>query len=145
MELAIERYQNQHQHIINRLIHVVCIPAIAFTFIAGGRMIPISDTITLSDLISLLYIRMYYDYDQKTLIPMILFFGMSNIWATIMINTDPDCILHLVSIHCLAWLFQFVGHYGFEGNRPLLFESINDSITAAPLLVYKELSQCFQR
>jgi hypothetical protein len=40
------------------------------------------------------------------------------------------------TLFCIGWIFQFVGHYCFEGNRPVLFSEARDPLTLICALIY---------
>ena len=94
---------------------------------------------------ALIYVRSYYEYDRKCLYPMIVLFGTLDI-AAHHLSLHPDMIVICVAMQALAWFLQFVGHYVFEKNRPVLFKSLENSFVAAPYLLYWELGgKCVRR
>jgi uncharacterized membrane protein YGL010W len=36
----------------------------------------------------------------------------------------------------LGWMFQFIGHYAFERNKPVLFSEARDPLTVLAALIY---------
>lgn len=139
MDAALVMYRRQHRHPVNRAIHVVCIPVIIWTVSLFLAAVHISHFMKANSLAAIVYTSMCFHHNPKTLVPMASFFALvvaSNHWA---LHHVDDVYRKALAFHVLAWFAQFVGHYGFERNRPALFDSLAQSVVAAPLLVYDEV------
>lgn len=137
MKNAILNYRNAHKNPANRALHVLGLPLIIFSLAVGAQQIQVGSYITVADVLCIVYVRNYYEHDSSTLLPMALFFGTVNYLAR---WHAPSAILCLL-LHALGWAMQLFGHRYFEGNRPALLTSIEDSVSAAPLLLYYELKE----
>ena len=130
-------YQSYHGNIINKLIHILCIPAIVWSTI-----ILLSDYKFRGNNVSallLLFYSGYYFILNPTLamvaVPLLFycFFNALNFkWEY------PDYKWRVWLVFISAWILQFIGHGVFEGNSPALMDSVLQAFLMAPLFVVKE-------
>jgi uncharacterized membrane protein YGL010W len=130
-----DAYGASHQNPVNKAIHWICVPAIAFTVVGlfwsipmdafrgvlPGRLEPFLNwgTIVLG-LTSLFYLSLSF-----TLFLGMLFFGalcLLGNYGLVQADLAPLWAINL-GIFVVAWIFQFVGHK-IEGQKPSFFEDV---------------------
>jgi uncharacterized membrane protein YGL010W len=133
-----EFYNSYHGNIINKWIHILCIPAIVWS-----TMVLLSDynfyRYNVSTVLLLFYSG-YYTILNPVLavvaVPL-LFYCFFNAFAFKW--SYPDYKWRALTVFAIAWIFQFIGHCVFEGNAPALTDSILQAFLMAPLFVVHEL------
>jgi len=133
-----EFYNSYHGNIINKWIHILCIPAIVWS-----TMVLLSDynfyRYNVSTVLLLFYSG-YYTILNPVLavvaVPL-LFYCFFNAFAFKW--NYPDYKWRALTVFAIAWIFQFIGHCVFEGNAPALTDSILQAFLMAPLFVVQEL------
>lgn len=151
-------YKKYHQNKINKIIHILCIPLIvwsfsvllnSFVFNIGLTFNNIQQDISynfnfniyLSFILLSQYLLFYTIIDINSFIPM--FILLYFIWITsyyFFISSQYPYYYSLI-INVFSWIMQFIGHGIFEGNRPALMDSIKQAFLMAPLFTYYELKQ----
>ena len=139
MDAAIQRYRESHRHPVNRALHVVGLPLIVYSVAVFGRAVRVCSFLTVTDFLALVYVRNYYEYDASTLLPMAFFFAAVDVAAAYSVHNISNIYVYCVLLQAFAWFLQFAGHRYFERNRPVLLDSLFDSVSAAPLLLYYEV------
>ena len=129
-------YQKFHRNVVNRYIHVLTIPmliwTIAFTMHA----------FSMTGVISLAYVYLYYLMDPASLVPMSVLWGGTYVSScAVYWNRSPLTWYYVGAAHAAAWALQLMGHRFFEGNRPALTESVTQAFVTAPLFVYYEITE----
>ncbi len=151
-------YKEYHQNNINKIIHILCIPLIiwsfsvllnSFVFNFGIIFYNIQQNVSynfnvniyLNFILLSLYLLYYTILDTKSFLPMFIFLYF--IWITsyyFFISSQYPYYYSLI-INIFSWIMQFIGHVIFEGNRPALMDSIKQSFLMAPLFTYYEIKQ----
>jgi len=133
-----EFYNSYHGNIINKWIHILCIPAIVWS-----TMVLLSDynfyRYNVSTVLLLFYSGYYTILNPVLAIVAVplLFYCFFNAFAFKW--NYPDYKWRALTVFAIAWIFQFIGHCVFEGNAPALTDSILQAFLMAPLFVVQEL------
>ena len=156
------RYQDYslyHTNIINKLIHLVTIPIIMITtahfiqkfhivfddeeLIKKNINLSIHNSSSLLTLVQSFYCFYYFTWSWTIGFTMMFYIegiiqGTYKLqsyllnyyekWYSKKIMID----LSILSIMCLAWALQFLGHY-IEGNRPALMDNLSTAFLSAPM------------
>ena len=130
---ALFRYEEYHQHPVNRLIHVACIPLIIWSSILLLMRFPKTLLLLLIYYIST-YIFSGVPYGILSSILLIIIVAH----ATEYVKHNRNYIATAIQIQIIAWCMQFVGH-AIEGSRPALMDSLQDAFLYAPVFVVNEL------
>tara|TARA_Y100000592_G_C5404444_1_gene284871 strand:+ start:159 stop:614 length:456 start_codon:yes stop_codon:yes gene_type:complete len=142
---AYKFYNKYHMNMINKLIHILCIPAISWSVCV---FLPFYCSFAL-----MLFYAIFYSYifmyeiknttiNEVTAINLYLMI----IWLSAVIF-KAKCVNHMLYtgiVFTLSWIFQFIGHYFFERNRPALFDSLYQSFAMAPLFTFFEVLSFFE-
>lgn len=140
-------YKQYHNHPINKLIHVICIPIIAVTLAnLFAILFPISislpflSTITNfrlqgDSILIAIYIPIYWIQWPKK-IAKVMTVWMAVIWYLAIFSRnywgESSWRMNSLYIHVAAWVLQFVGH-GIEGRKPALLDSLKQAFISAPV------------
>ncbi|RDZ27161.1 DUF962 domain-containing protein [Lysobacter silvisoli] len=124
-------YSSDHQNHGNQLIHVICVPAIAWSVIALLWCIPSPGTWFRPGLWAGLAMfaawMFYYRASRKLGLGMLVMFVLSS-WLTYWLYAvlGPTGLLYLgIGVFVVAWIGQFIGHSKlFEGKRPSFFTDL---------------------
>ena len=54
-------------------------------------------------------------------------------------NFGSQAVVYAIGVHCIAWIFQFIGHGVFERRKPALLDSLVQALVLAPLFVWLHL------
>ena len=136
-------YKNYHQNHINVLIHIFCIPMIAWSisvFLSQINLFKFMNLNINANFVLLnLYLFLYTSLDNIYFQPMGIYLFL--IWFTseLFVKTVKNYYFYAFLIHIFSWTLQFIGHGFFEGNRPALTDSISQAFIAAPLFSYIDL------
>lgn len=142
---AYKFYNKYHSNNINRLIHILCIPMISWSICV---MLPFYYSLGLMLFYAGLYTYIFtYEIRNTTINETIAVnIHLMIIWLSAiffkMYHENYMLIAGLVFV--LSWIFQFIGHYFFEGNRPALFDSLYQSFAMAPLFTFFEITSFFE-
>ena len=161
-------YNKYHSNGCNKLIHYLCIPILVFTLFILLNYIPyyykidylenysikdvsynlINSNTTLDHIIIIntssclyvLYMIYYLILNIITGIISIPIYGTILITSNYLVyNYYNRSWVGALFFQCISWLFQFMGHYYFENNRPALCDSLFKSILIAPFFVIFDL------
>lgn len=142
---AYKFYNRYHSNSINRLIHILCIPMISWSICV---MLPFYYSLGLMLFYAALYTYIFtYEIRNTTINETIAVnIHLMIIWLSAiffkMYHENYMLIAGLVFV--MSWIFQFIGHYFFEGNRPALFDSLYQSFAMAPLFTFFEITSFFE-
>ena len=122
-------YSADHRHATNRLIHVVCVPAILWSVIALLWCIPSPGTWFRAGLWAGLAMfaawAFYYRASKRLGLGMLLVFvamGWLTRWLHDGLGT-ADLLVLATGVFVVAWIGQFVGHE-IEGRKPSFFTDL---------------------
>lgn len=116
-------YSADHRNATNQLIHVVCVPAIAWSVIALLWCIPVPGTLfrpgfwaALAMFAATLF---YYRHSRRLGLGMLTMFVMMALLSFAIFNAlgMRTLLWSGVAVFVVAWIGQFVGHR-IEGRRP---------------------------
>ncbi|KRD77344.1 Mpo1-like protein [Lysobacter sp. Root983] len=124
-------YSRDHQNHSNQLIHVICVPAIAWSVIALLWCIPSPGTLFGAGLWAGLAMfaawMFYYRASRRLGLGMLVLFVLSG-WLTQWLHQrlGTTQLLYLgIGVFVVAWIGQFIGHSKmFEGKRPSFFTDL---------------------
>lgn len=127
IDALLAKYEESHRNTTNEVIHVICIPAIVFSFLgmiwAAHPLAALAVTVA-----SLVY---YFRLSLPFAIGMLL---MSGIMLWILSVLPQGNILEVsVWVFVIAWLGQFIGHK-IEGKKPSFFDDLR-FLLIGPLFV----------
>ena len=127
IDTLLAQYGASHLNPANEVIHMVCVPAIAFTLLGLAWSIHPLVAVALSA--AALW---YYDKLSRPLaIGMLL---MSAAMLGLLLAMPPATVLPLsLAIFVLAWIGQFIGHQ-IEGRKPSFFDDLR-FLLVGPLFV----------
>lgn len=142
LERQFHFYKSYHTNSINRKIHIVFIPILFFTFLVLFAEVPLPPPIyDLTNVIVFAYIG--YCLVLDIFIGLLFTPFLVGIYVLSRAFRDyagsDGTIPWALTINLLAWVAQFVGHYAFEGKSPALFDSLVQSVLAAPIVVWLEM------
>lgn len=124
IEQWLTEYNESHQNKTNKLIHWLCVPAIAICVLGFANMIklPFAE-LTLMHVIGALALTYYVFLSPKLGLGMFLLIlaGFASVHILSSINIAP-WITFLV-IFVVSWIGQFYGHM-VEGKRPSFFKDV---------------------
>ena len=129
----IARYEEFHQHSTNKLIHYICVPAIAFSLIGLLWCIKIADiaipttayflTLNVGVVFICLAAIYYLSLSLGSFLGM-MFFGLVASVLCISFEMSPvSLFIFSLVVFVLAWVGQFIGHH-IEGERPAFTEDL---------------------
>ena len=125
----LDQYSSDHQNGTNQWIHVVCVPAIAWTVTAMLWTIPVPSAYfkpgTWCAVGMFLAWAYYWQLSRKLALGMFVCFlaaGFLNRW--LMDTWGMRNLLWLaIAVFVVAWIGQFIGHK-IEGKRPSFFTDL---------------------
>ena len=159
-------YKKYHKNKINKIIHIFCIPLIVWSFsvllhsiiftfstnilVSSGDIVNpfnylkiIDINVNLSYILLSLYLLAYTVIDNSFFRPMLIFLSFIWISSYYFLYRVTSPYLYAIIINIVSWIFQFIGHGVFEGNRPALVDSVIQSFLMAPLFSYLEFKEVF--
>lgn len=148
MEKELSFYKFYHQNIINKWIHLFCIPMIIISiiiyldnfyilyekFVYKGRFRRTYYKFKLISFILIYYIFFYFKIGIIVGIMMTIYFYILINFAYLLIDFLPEDfvtkIAHIMFVS--GWILQFIGHF-IESRKPALLDSISQAFFQAPL------------
>ncbi|CAG8516250.1 2843_t:CDS:2 [Funneliformis mosseae] len=153
LEEQLTFYGKYHNNDINKMIHIVCVPLIVWSFLVWAantgpllpyeedslwRLTPFEPNLAL--LVVLIYIFYYLLLEPVAgalYTPLLLFMAYN---ATNFASSFPDNHNSLAGIvHVTSWILQFIGHGFAEKRSPALKENIAQALLLAPLFIWLEV------
>jgi uncharacterized membrane protein YGL010W len=140
-------YSRYHRNRTNQIIHQITIPLIVWTvalLVGYWNFYTVPKPLTYLSINAALiplcfYTVAYFLFDvPMALVAAPAFCGIY-ILANLFREYVPYAWAYGIGIHVLAWIFQFMGHGVFEGNRPALLDSLGQAFLMAPAFVILEL------
>ena len=151
-------YKKYHKNQINKIIHILCIPLILWSFsvflnsiifqISLNYMFSLnlfSLNLTLSSILLSIYLLIYTIIDINCFIPMSIYLFIIWLSSYLFLQYSSFSFYYALLINIFSWIMQFIGHGIFEGNRPALMDSIKQSFLMAPLFSYYEFKELLER
>ena len=137
---AYKFYNKYHKNTVNKLIHILCIPLISWSICV---FLPFYYSFTLMLFYAGFYTYIFTYEIRNTSIKDIIAVNLHLIiiWlsAVFFKKIYENHMFCAGIIFILSWIFQFIGHYFFEHNRPALFDSLYQSFAMAPLFTFFEV------
>jgi uncharacterized membrane protein YGL010W len=127
-EQYLTEYARSHKNPLNKVIHMICVPAIFFATGGIGWSIPIGSLfswipesiapwINLATLIAIPIIVFYARLGPQTLITGLSWLAITVALCIAIQATGPFLLWISITVWVLAWAAQFYGHY-VEGAKP---------------------------
>lgn len=131
IDSLLEEYGESHQHLVNKTIHWIAVPAIVWTVIAllwsipfpfesGIDFMPVNWAVLV-----LLAAQVYWFRLSLNLGAGLLIYNLFMIQLTVLmpqLTTRPLWQVAL-AVFVVAWILQFIGH-AIEGKRPSFFRDV---------------------
>ena len=135
VDVLLAKYAESHLNPTNELIHIVCIPAIVFSFL--GLLWALHPLAALGvTLASLVY---YFRLSVPFTFGMLLMSGVM-LWILSVLPQD-DVLPVSLAVFVIAWIGQFIGHK-IEGKKPSFFDDLR-FLLIGPLFVLAFLYRRF--
>ncbi len=134
-------YTAYHRHTVNRLIHFIMVPAIAWTLIVWADLLTLFNAggvdITLAFPLVGAVLVWYLMLDFPLGVGMVAVFTVLTVTA-IQLNetvTPGTSALIAAAVFVGSWIFQLVGHGVWEKRRPALADNLTQVFIAPMFLV----------
>ncbi|GAB3543480.1 DUF962 domain-containing protein [Noviherbaspirillum agri] len=135
VDALLAKYAESHRNHTNELIHIVCIPAIVFSFL--GLLWALHPLAALGvTLASLVY---YFRLSVPFAFGMLLMSGVM-LWI-LSVLPQGDVLSVSLAVFVIAWIGQFIGHK-IEGKKPSFFDDLR-FLLIGPLFVLSFLYRRF--
>lgn len=115
LEQWLSEYAVNHQNLINKKIHWLCVPTIFVSLLGMSMSLSVWFTLVVSALVLLFYIRLST--------PLFLAMGMFILICLSVMALLPWGFKVWAAIFIVAWIGQFIGHK-IEGKKPSFFEDL---------------------
>ena len=129
IESWLSEYNESHGHVINKLVHWICVPAIIFSLLGllWSLKMPVPLNIVLPDnlaitvvLLSLVY---YFMLSLRLALGMVCISGGLLLFIS-WLDRQPVILWQIcLGVFIGAWIGQFIGHL-VEGKRPAFFKDL---------------------
>ena len=121
-------YGSYHHNVVNKWIHIICVPLILYSFNGMGEFILVSvgdfevnPILAVNCLACLYYLSLHLFAGLVTSATMFC----AHFYITQgYIASHDDALVMIVGVNILGWVAQFVGHGVFEGRKPALFDNL---------------------
>lgn len=123
MAQLFSNYSDDHRHPINQVIHVLAVPAIAWSVIALLWCLPPLITWFTPGIwaaVAMFAAWSWYNRHSRALgLGMLVFFFLSAVLCRLLVELGGNGLLWPIAlgVFVLAWVAQFIGHH-LEGRRP---------------------------
>ena len=137
-------YENYHKNILNKLVHLICIPLLTWTTTVFLGYIPIFNVfnhqIRMDVFVTILYMLyyIYLDLNLGLVSSLVLYFNLKLASSYVQSYPFNSGFKFVFILHILSWISQILSHKYFEGNRPAFLKGLFDSFTVAPLFSFLE-------
>ncbi|KAF2662802.1 DUF962-domain-containing protein [Lophiostoma macrostomum CBS 122681] len=149
-ELTREQYGSYHHNSVNVGIHVLCVPAIAMTFLVlftNTPEIPLPSWLSIPNLplnlgtaLATLYSTLYILMEPVAgalLAPLVI--GWTAYAKHLTSTVGAPVNYWAAGVNVVSWIAQFVGHGKFEGRAPALLDNLVQALFLAPFFVWFEI------
>lgn len=143
----LDNYQESHQHPLNSLIHVVCVPAIFFSTLGllwavpAGRWLGLSPGlapwVNLATIIGVPALAFYARLSLGSALAMVAWFAASVALILAIQAAHAPLVWICAGLWAAAWAVQLYGHE-VEGAKPSFFEDLV-FLLIGPLFVMQKL------
>lgn len=116
LEAWLARYGESHRNRVNEAIHLICVPAIAWSVIALAWWASPYAAIVLCALA----LAFYAALSLPVALGMLVFVGLA---IEACVRLDRHVAAVAVAVFVVAWIGQFVGH-AIEGRRPAFVDDV---------------------
>lgn len=130
VDRLLAEYGESHQHPLNKAIHWVCVPVIAWTVLALLWAVPVptafprSVFVNWATIIAVLAVLYYLTLSVPLAAGMA---AMAGVWFALIIAYQQNFTFPIwqfaLGVFAVAWVLQFVGH-AVEGKRPSFFKDV---------------------
>lgn len=135
-------YRHYHSNTINRRIHYVGVPILMITAFAILSSFQLANSaLNLAHPVVGFYVVYGFLLNAQlgiTFLPVILLCYAGSI-AFKNATGPANVIVPALLLHLLGWFLQFAGHFVFEHKSPALFQSVVQSVTAAPIVLWMDI------
>lgn len=156
-ETQLSFYGQYHHNVLNKWIHIVCVPLIYWSsLVFGAYFSPVFGhwfleryglPLNLSTIVTILYSSYFIILEPLSgflYLPILLFQGYyANEFLLLshvdLFNFSFSPIQFAIILHVVCWIAQFVGHGVAEGRAPALLDNLLQAIVLAPFFVFIEL------
>jgi uncharacterized membrane protein YGL010W len=140
-------YQSYHSNFWNKVIHVICIPAIVWAVLvwlcAIQVTLPVVDVkCDVALLVTIMYSTLYVWADVTSGITWTLFVGAPLYTLATILDEHHSETSYRWALFAFVMGFYIqvhAGHYVFEKRKPALVDSFLEAMLAAPLFVWLEV------
>lgn len=127
VDALIAKYSESHRNHANEMIHIICVPAIIFSFL--GLLWCVHPMAALAmTVLSLIY---YATLSISFALGMLLMSGVM-LWL-LQLAPQATILPGSIAIFVVAWIGQFIGHK-IEGKKPSFFDDLR-FLLIGPLFV----------
>lgn len=124
------RYEEHHRNVVNRLIHMVAVPAIYWSVLALLVELPMPEVMRVVPgldwglLAGIAMVVAYLLHSRPLALGMAIMTGLFLLvaWGYARFGSTPLWQM-AIAVFVVAWIFQFVGHK-IEGQRPAFFDDL---------------------
>jgi len=135
-------YGAYHHNVVNKWIHILCVPIILYTANGFGEFCQIDYQGTKINWILLIntFAILYYLslHVVSGLITGLLMYSAHFLFTKEYIAGEENAFWMIFSAHVIGWVAQFIGHGVFEGRKPALMDNLLQ-VFSAPLFVVLEV------
>jgi len=122
----LDEYSASHRNPVNKLIHWICVPLIAFSIACALKVIPVGEGhVNATSVIGVLVLLYYFRLSWRLALGMTLVFAVSY-WLVLLSEAafpGLQLLWFALAIFVVAWIGQFYGHY-VEKARPSFFKDL---------------------
>ncbi|MGH8444787.1 MAG: DUF962 domain-containing protein [Solimonas sp.] len=125
LEQWLSEYSVSHKNPVNKAVHWVCVPAIAFSIALALKALPVgSGGINAATVVGVLVLLYYFRLSWQLAVGMTAVFALSY-WAVLAVEAaaGAQMVWVAVAIFVVAWIGQFIGHH-VEKARPSFFKDL---------------------
>lgn len=139
-------YAAYHRHPVNKAIHFVMVPAIAWTLIVALQLVPVGFSlagtqVTVAMILVAALLIWYLLLDFAIGVGAVVLFSLLQVSAIMLIDAVGAAMSLWVAggVFVASWVFQFLGHGVWEKRRPALMDNLFQ-VLVAPSFVIAELA-----
>ena len=135
-------YEKYHQNTFNKIIHILCIPLIVWSFFILINYLNINNYSVLfqpSLLVYLFYTIYYFKNESYYSIFSAVFYLFILIQSNIFYINIKNAWFYAILIQVFSWILQLASHKYIEKNSPAFVNGIKQSFLTAPLFIIIDL------
>ncbi len=121
----LDEYAESHRNPVNKRLHWICIPLIAFSIAGLLRVIPLGNGwVNATTVVGVLALAYYAVLSPRLAAGMLVIFALLyGLLQAVYHAAGGAMVPIMVAIFVVAWAGQFVGHH-IEGARPSFFKDV---------------------